>query len=84
MIYEKGYDQAKFMFVQDIIRQHMANQKVKQNLSLCLLKHHATKAYRGVEVQLHKFLTASLHGEKLTAWRPRRFIPENYTSVPAG
>jgi hypothetical protein len=32
-----------------------SNAKVKVKLSLCLTKHHAMKAYWGVEVKLHEF-----------------------------
>jgi hypothetical protein len=33
------------------------------------------KAYRGVEVQLHGFLTSTLDGGERSASRPGRFIP---------
>jgi hypothetical protein len=29
---------------------------------LCLIKHHPTKAYGGMEIYLHAFLTSALYG----------------------
>jgi hypothetical protein len=48
--------------------------KVKVKLSLCLNKHHAMKAYWGVEVERHAFLTSALEGGERSASRPGRFI----------
>jgi hypothetical protein len=36
--------------------------KVKVKLSVCLTKHHTMKTYRGIQVQLHTFLTLALYG----------------------
>jgi hypothetical protein len=41
--------------------------KVKTNLSLCLIKHHAMKTYWGVEVYIQEFLTSVLDGDELSA-----------------
>jgi hypothetical protein len=49
--------------------------QVKVKLSLCLTEHHIMKAYWGVEVQLHEFLTAALDGGEWSASRPSRFTP---------
>jgi len=45
----------------------------KMNLSPCLTKHHAKKAYGGVEVQLHALISA-LDGGEWTASCPDRVI----------
>jgi hypothetical protein len=37
---------------------------VKVKLSLCLTKHHATKTYWRVKVQLHVFLSSALDGSE--------------------
>jgi hypothetical protein len=42
------------------------------NLSLCLIKHHSVKMYRGLEVQLHAMLTSALYGGECSALRPGR------------
>jgi hypothetical protein len=39
-----------------------------------LIKHH-TVMYRGVEIQLHAFLTSKLGGDELSASRPGCFTP---------
>jgi len=36
-----------------------------ENNILCLTKHHAMTTYRGMEVQLHAFLTSALDGGEL-------------------
>jgi hypothetical protein len=36
---------------------------------------HAMKAYGGVEVQLHAFLTSVIHGREWSSARPGRFTP---------
>jgi len=38
-----------------------------------LIKHHTTKTYRGVEVQLFASLTSALDGSEWSASRPGRF-----------
>jgi hypothetical protein len=45
------------------------------NLSLCLSKLHAMKAYTGVEVWLHPFSTSLLGGGEWSASCPGRFTP---------
>jgi hypothetical protein len=50
-------------------------QNVKAKLSLCLIKHYAMKAYGGVEVYIHVFLTSALVGGEWSASRPCRFTP---------
>jgi hypothetical protein len=47
---------------------------IKLKLSLCLTKHNM-KAYGGVEVYLHAFLTSALDGSEWSASRPGRFTP---------
>jgi len=49
--------------------------KVKITLSVCffLTEHHALKAYCGVEVQLHAFLTSAQDRGEWSAIRPDRF-----------
>jgi hypothetical protein len=42
---------------------------------LPLTKHHAMKAYWGVEVCLHAFLTPALYGGERSASRPGRLTP---------
>jgi hypothetical protein len=49
--------------------------EVKVKESLALSEHHTTKAYWGVEVQLHAFLTSALDGGEWSASRPGRFTP---------
>jgi hypothetical protein len=49
------------------------NCKLKDKLSLCLIKHYAMKAYRGVEVQLHELLMFALHECELLTSRSSRF-----------
>jgi hypothetical protein len=45
------------------------------NCPCALSQHHAMKAYWGVEVQLHAFLTLALNGGEWSASRPGRFTP---------
>jgi hypothetical protein len=48
--------------------------KVKKvKLSLCLIKHYAMKAYGGVDVWIHIFLTSALAGGEWSASFPCRF-----------
>jgi hypothetical protein len=49
--------------------------KVKVKLSLCLTKHHTMKAYGGMEVLLHEFLTSALDGGEWLTSRPGHFTP---------
>jgi hypothetical protein len=49
--------------------------KGKVKLSLCLIKHYAMKAYEGVDVQIHIFLTSALDGGEWSASRPGSFTP---------
>ena len=41
----------------------------------CKLPMHIMKAYRGVEVQLHLYLTSAVDGTEWSASRPGRFTP---------
>jgi hypothetical protein len=47
----------------------------KGKLSLYLSKHYAMKAYRGMDVYTHVFLTSALVGCEWSASRPSRFTP---------
>jgi hypothetical protein len=61
--------------------------KVKVKLSLCFFsftKHHAMKAYWGVKVQLHIFLTSALDGGAWSASRPCCFTPGKEHLVRTG
>jgi hypothetical protein len=44
-------------------------------MSLCLTRHHAVKAYGGVEVQLHVLLTLAVDGGEMSLSRPGQFTP---------
>jgi hypothetical protein len=48
---------------------------VRVKLSLCLIEHYVMKAYCGVAVQIHVFLTSALVGGEWSASRPGRFTP---------
>jgi hypothetical protein len=39
------------------------------------MQHYAMKAYGGVDVEIHDFLTSALVGGERSAWRPDRFTP---------
>jgi hypothetical protein len=51
----------------------LKNKKV--NFSLCLTKHYAMKAYKGVDVYIYIFVTSALVGGDWSASRPGRFTP---------
>jgi hypothetical protein len=53
--------------------------KCKVKLSLCLIKHLSMKAYWGVDIQLHVFLTSALDGGQWSASRHCRFTLEERT-----
>jgi len=57
---------------------HFSGIMVMVKLSLCLIK----KTYRGVEVQLHIFLTLALDGLELSASHPSCFTPGERSPVP--
>jgi hypothetical protein len=42
-----------------------------------VVKHHAMKAYGGVDIYIHVFLTSALVGGEWSASRPGRFTPWN-------
>jgi hypothetical protein len=44
-------------------------------LSLCFIKHQTMKAYGGVDVQLHAFLTSALGRGKWSVLRPASLFP---------
>jgi hypothetical protein len=48
---------------------------VNVKLSMCFIKHHTMKMYRGVEVQLHTFLTSALDGAEWSITCLGCFIP---------
>jgi hypothetical protein len=48
---------------------------MKVNLSLCLTKHYATKAYGGVDVYIHVFVTSTLVEGEWSISRPCPFTP---------
>jgi hypothetical protein len=57
--------------------------KDKAKLSLCLIKLHTIKTYRGVEVQLHVFLTSALVGvEWSVSHTPAASPPRKNPLVP--
>jgi hypothetical protein len=49
---------------------------------LNLIKHYAMRAYGGVDVSIHIFLTSALLGGEWSASRPGRFIPGKELPVP--
>jgi hypothetical protein len=49
---------------------------------LNLIKHYAMKAYGGVDVQIHIFLTSALVGGEWSASRSGRFTPGKELPVP--
>jgi hypothetical protein len=60
--------------------------KLKRKRGPCaeLIMHYAMKAYGGVDVYIHIFLTSSLVGGEWSASRPGRFTPGKDTPVPIG
>jgi hypothetical protein len=50
--------------------------KVKVKLSLCLTKHHAMKAYWGVEVYLHSFFDLGTRWRLMVSFTPRPLYPQ--------
>jgi hypothetical protein len=50
--------------------------KVNVKLSLCLIKHYAMKAYGGVDIWIHIFLTLAIVGSEWSASRPCCFHPQ--------
>jgi hypothetical protein len=48
----------------------------------CSNKVHAIKAYRGVEVYLHLFITSAPDGTGWLDYNTGRFVPGNYPFVP--
>jgi hypothetical protein len=54
-------------------KSHYSYANVK--LSPCLTKHHATKTYGWMEIQLHAFLTLALDGDEWLASQPGRLNP---------
>jgi hypothetical protein len=57
---------------------------VKVKLSLCLTKHYTIKAYWGVDVYIHIFLTSALAEGEWSASRPGRLIQGEEPPVPTG
>ena len=50
--------------------------------SPCLVKHHSVKAYKGMEIQHHAFLTSALDSDPWSASGCGWFTPEERASVP--
>jgi hypothetical protein len=50
--------------------------------ALNLIKHYAMKAYGGVDVYIHIFLTSALVGGEWSTSRPGRFTPGKELLVP--
>jgi hypothetical protein len=53
----------------------ICNNRGKVKLSVCLTKHYAIKAYGGLGVYIHVFLTSALVGREWSASLPLRFTP---------
>jgi hypothetical protein len=53
---------------------------VKVKIKSYLTKYHAMKAYEGMEIELHAFLTSALEGGEWSASRRGRFTPRGNTS----
>jgi hypothetical protein len=52
------------------------------NLSLAyLIKHYAIKAYGGLDVSIHLFLTSILVESVWAAWRSAALLPSNMTGL---
>jgi hypothetical protein len=49
--------------------------KIKVKLSLYLIKHHAMKAYGGVEIYFHAFLTSALDDVSSQPHAPAALFP---------
>jgi hypothetical protein len=55
-----------------------------QEVNYELSKHYAMKAYRGVDVSTHVFLTSALVGDEWSASRPGLFTPGEEPLVSIG
>jgi hypothetical protein len=66
-----AWARAQSWHISDALSVGMLEVKVR----LSLFKHHAMKAYGGVNVQIHIFLTSALAGGEWSASRPGRFTP---------
>ena len=58
--------------------------KTKGYLHLCLIKHHATQMYRGVEIKLYMFLSSARDGGEWSVLCHGHFTRGEKTLVPNG
>jgi hypothetical protein len=70
--YQRVEMEDKYVKLNNVINYSNATCKVNIRLLLCLTRHHAVKAYGGMEIWFH-ILTSALNGGGWSASRPCRF-----------